>query len=80
MLCCTAGIPKKATAHSDLGSQFGSRKFCRAPKRYGLQGPMGACEDHAAMESFFSLSRKNLLDRQAWAGRQELQFAIVAWI
>ena len=43
-------------------------------------GRVGACADNAAMESFFALLRKNLLDRQRWATREELRFAIVTWI
>lgn len=45
-----------------------------------MWGHVGACGDNAAMESFFSLLQKNVLDRQAWASRQELRLAIVAWI
>jgi transposase InsO family protein len=29
-------------------------------------GRVGACADNAAMESFFSLLQKNVLDRQRW--------------
>ncbi len=36
--------------------------------------------DNAAMESFFALLQKNVLDRRAWATRQELRIAIVTWI
>ncbi|MFE9558793.1 IS3 family transposase [Streptomyces sp. NPDC006703] len=32
------------------------------------------------MESFFSLLQKNVLDRRAWATRQELRTAIGTWI
>lgn len=32
------------------------------------------------MESFFSLLQKNVLNRQAWASREELRIAIVVWI
>lgn len=32
------------------------------------------------MESFFSLLQKSVLDRQAWATREELRIAIVTWI
>jgi transposase InsO family protein len=77
------GYPEGVIVHSDRGSQFGSRKFRGALKRHGLQGSMGrvgACGDNAAMESFFSVLQKNVLDRQAWASRQELRLAIVAWI
>ena len=43
-------------------------------------GRVGACGDNAAMESFFSLLQKNVLDRQTWTTRQELRVAIVTWI
>ena len=69
--------------HSDRGSQFRSRKFLRALSRHGLLGSMGrvaAAGDNAAMESFFSLLQKNVLDRQPWTTREELRIAIVSWI
>ncbi len=43
-------------------------------------GRVGACGDNAAMESFFSLLQKNVLDRQRWVTRDELRIAIVTWI
>ena len=43
-------------------------------------GRVGACGDNAAMESFFSLLQKNVLDQQAWRTRQELRLAIVSSI
>ena len=69
--------------HSDRGSQFRSRKFIRAIGRHemvGSMGRVGACGDNAAMESFFSLLQKNVLDRQSWTTRQQLRIAIVTWI
>ena len=69
--------------HSDRGSQFRSRKFLRAISRHrmvGSMGRVGAAGDNAAMESFFSLLQKNVLDRSFWATRQELRIAIVTWI
>ena len=41
---------------------------------------VGACGDNAAMESFFGLLQKNVLDRQRWATREELRLAIITWI
>ncbi|PVE14702.1 IS3 family transposase, partial [Arthrobacter sp. Bz4] len=38
------------------------------------------CADNAAMESFFSLLQKNVLDRKRWSTRQELRLAITTWI
>jgi transposase InsO family protein len=69
--------------HSDRGSQFRSRKFVHALGRYDMVGSMGrvgAAGDNAAMESFFSLLQKNVLDRRRWATREELRIAIVTWI
>ena len=69
--------------HSDRGSQFRSRKFVSALNRHGLVGSMGrvgAAGDNAAMESFFALLQRNVLDRQRWATREQLRIAIVTWI
>lgn len=69
--------------HSDRGSQFRSRKFIHALERHrmvGSIGRVGAAGDNAAMESFFSLLQKNVLDRRSWTTRQELRIAIVTWI
>jgi len=49
----------------------------------GLAGSMGrvsSAGDNAAMESFYSLLQKNVLDRKRWATRDELATAIVIWI
>ncbi|MFV8170904.1 IS3 family transposase [Mycolicibacterium peregrinum] len=69
--------------HSDRGSQFRSRRFVHALDRYemlGSMGRVGAAGDNAAMESFFSLLQKNVLDRRRWSTREELRIAIVTWI
>lgn len=75
--------PVGTTVHSDRGSQFRSKAYVRVLKANGLKGSMGrvgACADNAAMESFFALLQKNVLDRQRWATKQELRLAIVTWI
>jgi len=75
--------PERTVVHSDRGSQFRSAKFVRLLRTNGLHGSMGrvgACADNAAMESFFALLQKNVLDRQRWSGREELRLAIVSWI
>ena len=43
-------------------------------------GKVGACGDNAAMESFFALLQRNVLDRQRWDTREQLRIAIVTWI
>jgi putative transposase len=78
-----AGDVAGCVTHSDRGSQFRSKKFTRALDRHGLVGSMGrvgAAGDNAAMESFFALLQKNVLDRRRWATRDQLRSAIVTWI
>jgi putative transposase len=75
--------PVGTIVHSDRGSQFRSTAFVRTVKNNGLIGSMGrvgACGDNAAMESFFALLQKNVLDRQRWASREELRLAIITQI
>lgn len=69
--------------HSDRGSQFRSRDFVAVLRAAGLSGSMGrvaAAGDNAAMESFNALLQKNVLDRQRWATRDQLRYAIIHWI
>lgn len=77
------GNVKGCIVHSDRGSQFRSRKLRRELAGDNLVGSMGevaSCGDNAAIESFFSLLQKNVLDRSSWAPREELRIAIVTWI
>ena len=69
--------------HTDRGSQFRSRKLQQALTRHrmtGSMGEVGSAGDNAAMESFFSLLQKNVLNRQTWDTRDQLRIAIVIWI
>lgn len=53
--------------HSDRGSQFRSHAYqreLRAAQLRGSIGRVGTCADNAAMESFFSLLQKNVLNRR----------------
>jgi putative transposase len=68
---------------SDRGSQFRARKVQRALTRHrtvGSMGQVGSTGDNAAMESFFALLQRNVLDRHRWNSRDELRIAIVTWI
>ena len=71
------------------GGPFGSRQSIslqslhRLPAReqpVGSMGRVGAAGDNAAMESFFALLQRNVLDRQRWSTRHELRLAIITWI
>ena len=43
-------------------------------------GRVSSAGDNAAMESFYALLQKNVLDQKRWAGRDELATAIIYWI
>lgn len=69
--------------HADRGSQFRARSFRAVLATAGLQGSMGrvaSAGDNAAMESFWSLLQKNVLNQQQWHTRADLHYAIVLWI
>ena len=69
--------------HSDRGSQFRARRYLEALRANGLVGSMGrvgAAGDNAAMESFFALLQKNVLNRRRWTSFEQLRLAIVTWI
>ena len=69
--------------HTDRGAQFRSGRLVSTLARHELVGSMGrvgSAGDNAAMESFFSLLQKNVLNRQTWTTRDELRLAIVTWI
>lgn len=75
--------PRETVVHSDRGAQVRSTAYRRVLRVHGLNGSMGrvgACGDNAAMESFFSLLQKNVLDTRRWPTREELRLAIVSWI
>jgi putative transposase len=69
--------------HADRGSQFRARAFRAVLVAAGLKGSMGrvaSAADNAAMESFWALLQKNVLDREQWRTREQLRYAIVFWI
>jgi len=69
--------------HSDRGSQFRSRKYVRTlavNSLVGSMGRVGAAGDNAAMESYFALLQKNVLNRQRWATRDQPRLAIITCI
>lgn len=69
--------------HADRGSQFRARSFRAVLLAAGLKGSMGrvaSAGDNAAMESFWALLQRNVLDRHTWRTREELHYAIVFWI
>jgi putative transposase len=70
--------------HSDRGGQFRSRAVRAVLKANNLTGSMGrvaSAADNAAMESFYSLLQKNVLNRRRrWRTRDELRYELIVWI
>lgn len=69
--------------HTDRGSELRSRKLVRALARHSMiesMGRVGAAGDNAAMDRFFALLQKNVLNRQTWTTREKLRIAIFTWI
>ena len=65
--------------HADRGSQFRARSFQAVLKAAGHQGSMGrvaSAGDNAAMESFWALLQRNVLNTGPWRTRAELHYAI----
>lgn len=61
------GVVTGCVVHTERGGLFPSKKFQRALEVCGLvasMGRVGAAGDNAAMESFFALLQKNVLNRQ----------------
>lgn len=75
--------PVGTIVHSDRGVQFQSALFRNKLVEHGLLGSMGqvgAAGDNAAMESFFALLQKNVLDLKKWDSYQILRLAVVEWV
>ncbi|MDP9070791.1 MAG: IS3 family transposase [Actinomycetota bacterium] len=63
--------------------QYTSLAFGRALRAAGLVGPMGTvgdCFDNAVAESFFATLQTELLDRQYWSTRHQLELAVFDFI
>ena len=69
--------------HSDRGTQFTSKAyqaFLKANKVICSMGAVGSCYDNAAMESFFSLLKRECTSRKKYATRAELRADVFDYI
>jgi putative transposase len=69
--------------HSDQGSQYVSLAFGQTAGEAGIARSMGSkgdCYDNAVAESFFATIKKELVHRQSWATRRELETALFEYI
>ncbi len=76
--------PKKGLLHhSDRGSQYASAEYRAELARQGIEASMSRpanCYDNAAMESFWSTLKKELVYREKFATRAQAQAAIFDYI
>ncbi len=69
--------------HADRGSQYCSEEYRKRFVAHGFIVPMsrkGNCWDHAVTESFFKTLKAELIWRQSWSSRQEVEQAIADYI
>ncbi|MEO7300010.1 MAG: IS3 family transposase [Verrucomicrobiota bacterium] len=69
--------------HSDRGVQYASEAYRQRLTQAGILPSMsrrGNCYDNAAMESFWSSLKRELVHRRQFATRQEARTAIFEWI
>ena len=69
--------------HSDRGVQYASQEYRALLQSNQLLSSMSAqgnCYDNAAMESFFSTLKAELLHRQTWQGHAQVELAIFDYL
>ena len=69
--------------HSDRGVQYASQLYRQNLQTAGVVSSMsrrGNCYDNAAMESFWSALKRELVYRRHFATRSEARAAIFEWI
>jgi putative transposase len=69
--------------HSDQGSQYASSTYRDLIDQNGFQRSMsrkGDCWDNAIAESFFATLKGDLIYRQSWATRAQVEVAVGEWI
>ena len=75
--------PEGLMFHSDRGSQYTSKAFCKALERQRMIQSMsrkGNCWDNAPSEAFFATLKIELMDGKAFAGRRAAQAAIFEYM
>jgi putative transposase len=69
--------------HSDRGSQYCSKEYCKLLKQFGMIASMsrrGNCYDNAPMESFWGTLKNELVHHRRYANRQEAIREITEYI
>ena len=75
--------PRGCIHHSDRGSQYCSHDYQKILRQHGFKASMsgkGNCYDNAAMETFFKTIKAELIWRQVWQTRRDVEVAIFEYI
>jgi len=75
--------PRGCIHHSDRGSQYCSHDYRKILRQHGFKASMsgkGNCYDNAAMETFFKTIKAELIWRQVWQTRRDVEVAIFEYI
>lgn len=75
--------PRGCIHHSDRGSQYCSHDYQKILHQHGFKVSMsgkGNCYDNAAMETFFKTIKAELIWRQVWQTRRDVEVAIFEYI
>lgn len=75
--------PNQLIHHSDRGSQYASRAFCKLLKTYKIKGSMsrkGDCWDNAVIESFFGSLKNECVYWKTYSTREQARHDIVDYI
>ena len=71
--------PKGCIHHTDRGSQYCSHDDQKLLRRHGFRVSMsgtGNCYDNAAVETFFKTLKAELIWRQTWQTRRQVEAAV----
>ena len=69
--------------HSDQGFQYTSQAYFKLTQKYGITPSMsrrGNCYDNAMAESINGLYKAEVIHRQSWKTRQDVELATLKWV
>jgi len=75
--------PKGCIHHSDRGSQYCSKDYQKLLKKHNFEVSMsgkGNCHDNAVVETFFKTLKAELIWRNTWQTRKQVQMALFNYI
>ena len=75
--------PKYCIHHTDRGSQYCSHDYQRRLKKHNFKSSMsgkGNCYDNAAVETFFKTLKAELIWRNTWQTRRQVEMALFEYI